>query len=179
MVDVRDAGALLQRAGFALPVIDTDRITVTYPDAFALMRDLKAMGESNALVDRPRAFAAETSSFMPQPSTRTARRPREEDPRHLRHHLPDSLGPPPPSSSPSHPAPATSASPRSSRITDRHAPAGGVDKVAAEDRWPQIMDSPNCTMSIHHDLYMLLYCMGKSMFSRSTQGSMNPKGMPE
>ena len=57
MVDVRDAGALLQRAGFALPVIDTDRITVTYPDAFALMRDLKAMGESNALVDRPRAFA--------------------------------------------------------------------------------------------------------------------------
>ena len=57
MVDVRDAGALLQRAGFALPVVDTDRITVTYPDAFALMRDLKAMGESNALADRPRTFA--------------------------------------------------------------------------------------------------------------------------
>lgn len=57
MVDVRDAGALLQRAGFALPVVDTDRITVTYPDAFALMRDLKAMGESNALTDRPRTFA--------------------------------------------------------------------------------------------------------------------------
>ena len=57
MVDVRDAGALLQRAGFALPVVDTDRITVTYPDAFALMRDLKAMGESNALAERPRTFA--------------------------------------------------------------------------------------------------------------------------
>ena len=57
MIDVRDAGALLQRAGFALPVVDTDRITVTYPDAFALMRDLKAMGESNALADRPRTFA--------------------------------------------------------------------------------------------------------------------------
>ena len=57
MVDVRDAGALLQRAGFALPVVDSDRITVTYPDAFALMRDLKAMGESNALADRPRTFS--------------------------------------------------------------------------------------------------------------------------
>ncbi len=57
MVDVRDAGALLQRAGFALPVVDTDRITVTYPDAFALMRDIRAMGEGNALADRPRTFA--------------------------------------------------------------------------------------------------------------------------
>ncbi len=57
MVDVRDAGALLQRAGFALPVVDTDRITVTYPDAFALMRDLKTMGENNALIDRPRTLA--------------------------------------------------------------------------------------------------------------------------
>ncbi len=53
MVDIRDAGALLQRAGFALPVVDTDRITVTHEDAFALMRDLKAMGENNALADRP------------------------------------------------------------------------------------------------------------------------------
>ena len=57
MVDVRDAGALLQRAGFALPVVDIDRITVTYPDALALMRDLKAMGENNALIDRPRTLA--------------------------------------------------------------------------------------------------------------------------
>ena len=43
-----DAGALLQRAGFALPVADADRIQVTYPDALALMRDLRAMGETNA-----------------------------------------------------------------------------------------------------------------------------------
>ncbi len=57
MVDVRDAGALLQRAGFALPVVDADRIMVTYPDAFSLMRDLRAMGEGNALADRPRTFA--------------------------------------------------------------------------------------------------------------------------
>ena len=57
MVDIRDAGALLQRAGFALPVADTDRIDVTYADALALMRDLKAMGENNALHDRSRNFA--------------------------------------------------------------------------------------------------------------------------
>jgi NADH dehydrogenase [ubiquinone] 1 alpha subcomplex assembly factor 5 len=52
--DVPDAGALLQRAGFALPVVDSDFVTVTYPNALALMRDLRAMGEANALRDRPR-----------------------------------------------------------------------------------------------------------------------------
>jgi len=57
LVDVRDAGALLQRAGFALPVVDIDRIDVSYPDALALMRDLRAMGETNALAERPRAMA--------------------------------------------------------------------------------------------------------------------------
>ena len=54
--DIRDLGALLQRAGFALPVIDSDTITVTYPDALALMRDLRGMGESNILRDRQRHF---------------------------------------------------------------------------------------------------------------------------
>ncbi len=53
-VDVRDAGALLQRAGFALPMADRDRIAVSYPDALALMRDLRGMGESNALAERRR-----------------------------------------------------------------------------------------------------------------------------
>ncbi len=52
--DGRDAGALLQRAGFALPVVDTDRITVTYADAIALMRDLRGMGEANAVALRRR-----------------------------------------------------------------------------------------------------------------------------
>ena len=52
--EVRAAGALLQRAGFALPVADVDTIPVTYPDALALMRDLRGMGESNALVERRR-----------------------------------------------------------------------------------------------------------------------------
>ena len=52
--EVRDLGALLQRAGFALPVADTDLVTVRYPDPFALMRDLQAMGWSNALHERRR-----------------------------------------------------------------------------------------------------------------------------
>lgn len=52
--DVRDAGALLQRAGFALPVTDIETITVRYDSLFALMRDLRAMGETNALVQRSR-----------------------------------------------------------------------------------------------------------------------------
>ena len=52
--DLRDAGGLLQRAGFALPVADRDRITVTYPNALALMAELRAMGESNAILARRR-----------------------------------------------------------------------------------------------------------------------------
>jgi NADH dehydrogenase [ubiquinone] 1 alpha subcomplex assembly factor 5 len=52
--DARDLGQLLQRAGFALPVVDSDTIHVTYPDALALMRDLRAMGESNAVRERRR-----------------------------------------------------------------------------------------------------------------------------
>jgi len=54
--ELRDAGGLLQRAGFALPVADADRLTVSYPDALALMRELRAMGESNVLIERRRGF---------------------------------------------------------------------------------------------------------------------------
>lgn len=54
--ELRDLGSLLQRAGFALPVVDTDTIEVTYPDALALMRDLRAMGETNAVAERARGF---------------------------------------------------------------------------------------------------------------------------
>jgi NADH dehydrogenase [ubiquinone] 1 alpha subcomplex assembly factor 5 len=54
---LRDLGHLLQRAGFALPVVDSERVTVTYDNAFALMRDLRAMGETNALVERRRGFS--------------------------------------------------------------------------------------------------------------------------
>jgi SAM-dependent methyltransferase len=53
--DVRELGTLLQRAGFALPVTDIDRLTVRYDSAFALMHDLRRMGAANALVERRRA----------------------------------------------------------------------------------------------------------------------------
>ena len=53
--DVRDAGNLLTRAGFALPVVDADVITVTYADMFKLMADLRVMAETNAVLERRKA----------------------------------------------------------------------------------------------------------------------------
>lgn len=53
-VDVRDAGGLLQRAGLALPVVDADTITVTYENPLGLLRDLRGMGETNAVRERAR-----------------------------------------------------------------------------------------------------------------------------
>jgi SAM-dependent methyltransferase len=52
--DLRDAGSLLQRAGFALPVTDLDRVVVRYDSAFALMADLRRMGATNILNERRR-----------------------------------------------------------------------------------------------------------------------------
>jgi SAM-dependent methyltransferase len=52
--DLRDVGALLQRAGLALPVTDVDRIVVRYGNAFGLMHDLRRMGATNILVERRR-----------------------------------------------------------------------------------------------------------------------------
>jgi SAM-dependent methyltransferase len=52
--DLRDVGALLQRAGFALPVTDVDRVVVRYDSAFALMADLRGMGATNILRERRR-----------------------------------------------------------------------------------------------------------------------------
>lgn len=54
MGEIRDLGALLQRAGLALPVADAVPLTVSYETAFHLMRDLRAMGEGNALAARLR-----------------------------------------------------------------------------------------------------------------------------
>ena len=54
MVDIRDVGGLLGRAGLALPVADSDRLTVNYPDMFRLMKDLRGMGEQNVLLGRLR-----------------------------------------------------------------------------------------------------------------------------
>ncbi len=54
-----DGAALMQRAGFALPVTDVDRVTVRYPDLFALITDLRAMGETSALIETGRPLTRE------------------------------------------------------------------------------------------------------------------------
>ncbi len=54
LADLRDVGSLLQRAGFALPVTDVDRIVARYDSAFSLMADLRRMGATNILLDRRR-----------------------------------------------------------------------------------------------------------------------------
>ena len=71
--DVRDAGALLQRAGFALPVADVETLTVRYNSMFGLIKDLRAMGATNALVDRSSAaprggFSCALAKSMPNAS---------------------------------------------------------------------------------------------------------------
>jgi SAM-dependent methyltransferase len=59
-VEPGHGAALLQRAGFAMPVTDSETITVTYPDMFALMHDLRGMGETNALAARRRFLSRAT-----------------------------------------------------------------------------------------------------------------------
>jgi SAM-dependent methyltransferase len=54
LIDVRAAGALLQRAGFTLPVVDRDTITVTYGSLTGLLHDLRGMALTNSLIERPR-----------------------------------------------------------------------------------------------------------------------------
>ncbi|MFN3643187.1 MAG: class I SAM-dependent methyltransferase [Gemmobacter sp.] len=81
MAEIRDLGALLQRAGLALPVADAVPLTVTYADTVALMRDLRAMGEGNALAGRLRrptrravlaSAAARHDALAAQPDGRVA-----------------------------------------------------------------------------------------------------------
>jgi NADH dehydrogenase [ubiquinone] 1 alpha subcomplex assembly factor 5 len=55
-IDVRDAGDLLARAGFALPVADLETLRATYPDALALMAELRALGEANLMHERRKNF---------------------------------------------------------------------------------------------------------------------------
>lgn len=52
LADVRDVGGLLQKAGFKMLTVDVDDIIVDYPDTYALMQDLQAMGESSAILGR-------------------------------------------------------------------------------------------------------------------------------
>ena len=62
-VDVKDAGNLLQRAGFSLPVADMETITISYSDPIKLMHDIRAMGESNALVESRKGFTSRNLFF--------------------------------------------------------------------------------------------------------------------
>ena len=83
MAEIRDMGALLQRAGLALPVADRLPKTVTYRDAYALMADLRAMGETNALAARhrttvPRALFTRLSEVY------SARFPAADDEKRIR-----------------------------------------------------------------------------------------------
>ena len=112
--DLRDGAALLQRAGFALPVADVENMTLHYATPFALLRDLRAAGEANVITQRsrvtpskalfPRALAAMPSSaghlvctlrlailtgWAPSPS-----QPRPLQPGSAQHSLADALGDP-------------------------------------------------------------------------------------
>ncbi|MDZ4361975.1 methyltransferase domain-containing protein [Brevundimonas sp.] len=71
-----DGAALLQRAGFALPVSDVDRVTVRYPNLFALIRDLRAMGETNVLAGPARPL---TRSIVTRAAALYAERHAEPD----------------------------------------------------------------------------------------------------
>ena len=80
MIDVRSAGDLLVRAGFALPVADSETLSVRYPDIFRLIADLRGMAASNVLKDRApltrRALGAAATAFADRadPDGRTAER---------------------------------------------------------------------------------------------------------
>tara|TARA_B100000029_G_scaffold84722_2_gene75378 strand:+ start:2032 stop:2925 length:894 start_codon:yes stop_codon:yes gene_type:complete len=57
-IRIQDAGMLLQKTGFQLPVVDRDIIKIYYKDIFSLMKDLKGMGESNSLINRKKIFTS-------------------------------------------------------------------------------------------------------------------------
>jgi len=63
-VEVRDAGALLQRAGFALPVIDSETLTIHYREPMTLLNELRLMGEANCLIEQHKGLTAR--HFWPQ-----------------------------------------------------------------------------------------------------------------
>jgi NADH dehydrogenase [ubiquinone] 1 alpha subcomplex assembly factor 5 len=62
-IDLQGASALMQRAGFTLPVTDKETVTLLYPDMFALMRDLRGMGQTNAHTERLRRPTRRTVFF--------------------------------------------------------------------------------------------------------------------
>jgi hypothetical protein len=75
--DLRDCAVLLQRAGFDLPVADVEDLRLLYAGPLALLRDLRAAGETNALCQRdrrvpPRALFPAALAAMPEADGRTA-----------------------------------------------------------------------------------------------------------
>ncbi|MDE2029624.1 MAG: methyltransferase domain-containing protein [Alphaproteobacteria bacterium] len=62
-IDLTGAGALMRHAGFALPVVDKERVMLRYPDMFALMRDLRGTGQTAAHLERPRRFTRRAVFF--------------------------------------------------------------------------------------------------------------------
>jgi malonyl-CoA O-methyltransferase len=72
--DMHDVGDALVRAGLSEPVLDVDRLQLTYPDALALMRDLKAIGAHNVTAGRPRALMGRERLRRMQDAYETFRR---------------------------------------------------------------------------------------------------------
>jgi len=62
-IDVKDAGSLLQRAGFSLPVTDSETLTVTYAHPLKLLQDLRGMGEANAMLKSSSHFTRRSVLF--------------------------------------------------------------------------------------------------------------------
>ena len=86
-------GALLQRAGFALPVVDSDKLTVRYQSVFALMHDLRRMGATNILNERRRTpLKRKTLARMAEIYAQKFRRRRRPPARDLRDCLAVGLG---------------------------------------------------------------------------------------
>ena len=93
-VDVRALGGLAQRAGLALPVVDLDRAVVRYPDMFALLADLRAMGAANALQRaQPQAAAPRGPGERGLRLFRALRRSGRAPARDLRPRVAGGLGP--------------------------------------------------------------------------------------
>ncbi len=91
--DVRDIGNLLQRAGFALPVVDIETLTVSYADPLRLLADLRGMGESNAVLERRKTLSRRRRcSTRPQPLSGSCTASRRPGPGDLPGDLPDRLG---------------------------------------------------------------------------------------
>ena len=92
--DVREYGALLQRAGFALPVTDAELLTVTYPSPRALMREIRALGGGNVMAARRKApLPRGTLERAEEIYRRALRHGRRQDRCELRDRLFDGLGP--------------------------------------------------------------------------------------